>query len=504
MARQARKTSEGPTGATLECVDALLWIGQSYKWVDCGRPQSCAIPFVPVRGDHCFVHEAERRGVSRKIAAVPTWAVPGLTRVFLAHRADQRTADRGRLFGYFVLHRIETLTGDGAPVLPSDVVRARGLASVGNGVLEGFVLRSDTGAPIPKAEVTACRQGDPDGPSYVPTSSDEDGRYRLETKPGEYDLEGWAEGFKRGVVPGVLVVRGRVTKQDLLLEPEREPVDPPHDPPPHEPPHEPPPHEPPHDRGPEPGPGVGGSDGWNGGGDSPEMPITDEALSEHRACSLRLVPGAVYLVDSLAAEVHEAYHAALTDRGLPARAASARGAAEREAIITEGRALFNDEVVKAVHERRAAGGRGPRVPGALVGKVKVRGDLVLFDEPPVVERRPRASFRSVARIAGDDLIGRIVAGESPVRLRFFVEGGKGASLTKSELVAVLAERCGMSLSAAGLLLDTLAELTAEELRGGGKAALRLQHLGTFRWRRSRGEPEHVVFELADELEQLRP
>ena len=305
MAQQAEEAGAGPTAETLECVDALLWIGESYKWVDCGRPQSCAIPFVPVRGDHCFVHEPERRGVSRKIAAVPGWAVPGLTRVFLAHRADQRTAARGRLFGYFVLHRIETLTGDGAPVLTSDVVRARGLESVGKGVLDGFVLRSDDGAPIPKAEVTACRQGDPASRLYVPTSSDDEGRYRLELKPGEYDLEAWAEGFKRGVVPRVLVLRGRVTKQDLLLEPEREPVDPQHDPPSHDPPS----HDPPPDRGPEPGPGVGGTDGWNGGDDLPEMPITDEALSEHRACSLRLVPRAVYLVDSLAAEVHEAFHA---------------------------------------------------------------------------------------------------------------------------------------------------------------------------------------------------
>ena len=160
-------------------------------------------------------------------------------------------------------------------------------------------------------------------------------------------------------------------------------------------------------------------------------------------------------------------------------------------------------MVKAVHERRAAGGRGPRVPGALVGKVKVRAELVLFDDPPVVERRPRASFRSVARVDGDDLIRRIVAGESPVRLRFFVEGGKDASLTKAELVAVLAERCGTSLSAAGLLLDMLAELASEELKSGGKAALRLPGLGTFRWRKRRGAGERVVFEMAEVLESLQ-
>ena len=82
------------------CVDALLWIGSSYPKF------------------RCFVHEAEARGISRRLPSVHRWMVPGLTRIFLVH-GEGLPRDMGRIYGYFVLGRTEVLTTD-----PADVDRS--------------------------------------------------------------------------------------------------------------------------------------------------------------------------------------------------------------------------------------------------------------------------------------------------------------------------------------------------------------------------------------------
>ncbi len=99
-----------PSSALKGCIDGLLWIGSSYKKFLCASRTTCATPFKWGK-PHCFVHEAEWRGISRKLPRIPKWAVPGRTRIFLTYR-DGLSRGSGRIFGYFVLGRLEVLLPD--------------------------------------------------------------------------------------------------------------------------------------------------------------------------------------------------------------------------------------------------------------------------------------------------------------------------------------------------------------------------------------------------------
>lgn len=99
------------------CADGLLWIGQTYEGIHCRSAKSCAIP----TGARCFVHEAKWRGISRKVPHAPRWAVPGKSRIFLVHHGGEKTADPGKIFGYFVLWRVEVLSRLRHPVPSPDV-----------------------------------------------------------------------------------------------------------------------------------------------------------------------------------------------------------------------------------------------------------------------------------------------------------------------------------------------------------------------------------------------
>jgi hypothetical protein len=533
MARPARFDRESAGDVISECCDGLLWIGQSYAWIDCGRETSCAIPDPGILGEHCFVHEAEWRGVSRKIAAPPPWVVPGLTRVFLAHRGDQRRSDLGRLFGYFVLGRVEQLTAAAPVELPQQDVAARGLSSRSRGALEVRVIHSGTGRPVSRATVTA-RPEAPGAREVTPLALSKDGRFRTELEPGGYDLGVSAEGFEPALVQGVRITGCRACKQDVIVKPTEPDL-----------------------REPEqkertrkcPDGTTITTHIWRGGewvrtderceedDDEPgceegsfrldfcpegvivsavcmdgewrptgarcrkDAPVEDEVLAEERSCSLRLRPGAVYLVDSLAAEIHDRFRAALSGTDLRARYRRAANTNARAAVAQEGRDLFNSTAAW-VRGQRAVDGVAPCVPRCLQDKTIVRGDLVQLIDPPVVERRPRASFRSLARIDGDCLIRQIANGEPKARLRLYAARAKGAGMTWADVAAALAERCGTNTATAHAVLTALAALAREELQRDVESSFRLQHLGTFRWRTSRGQPRHLVFDLAEAMRRL--
>ncbi len=79
------------------CFDAMLWVGNaSHQWKTVDE----------------FVKEAQLRGCCRKLPFVPGWMKAGETKVFLAHRDKHGTPNRGSIFGYFVLNRIEIITKD--------------------------------------------------------------------------------------------------------------------------------------------------------------------------------------------------------------------------------------------------------------------------------------------------------------------------------------------------------------------------------------------------------
>ena len=269
----------------MACIDGLLWLGESnhrYRWFDCGGP-TCAIPITPYRGkDHCFVHEAERRGVSRKISHLPAWVEPGRTKIFVAHHAGLGTPYRGKIFGYFTVERID-LIGE-APDNHTGAVRAAGEAPAG---------RSETDSVEPDISRRPQRTRQP--PS--------DPISELIEYITKYWIQEWIEA--RPEMRSTTITR-----------------------------------------------------------------LCDEQDSEHRSCSKRINVGSVYLVDALCAQIDDAW------------------AELRRATPGAGTDVFNELVEQILQLRH----RVAIVPPDLDGEATIRGELVLFDDPPFFEAHPRASF----------------------------------------------------------------------------------------------------------------
>lgn len=370
----------GNRAAEETCIDGLLWIGQTYSGFFCGRSESCVDPERP-QGPHCFVHEADRRGVSRRVPQVPSWAVPGESRIFLAHRGGEQMPWRGRIFGYFVLDRVEV-------VATSDSL-------TGSDGHKGKPTRpSLKGKPV-----NPQRKGKPGEPEPDPEGS----KFRAK--------ECW---------------NGKVIVTHLY-DPRRKEWVPTDEKCPKFP-------EPPQDE------------------DESEddglvfLPDDNEMLAEHRGCSLRANPGAVYLVDGLAAEITDAFAARL-DQG------SIRKRADKQAA----KRLFNELVdqIAPAHAPTA------KVPRRLRGKAHARGELILFDDPPLFEQRPQASFRALAHIDGEQLLEQIAKGVAKPEIHSCRKRARVA--TSREVITVVAERAHANKQFARELLTELSDLAHEEL-----------------------------------------
>ena len=87
--------------------DCLVWVGRSY----------------PTIAD--YIKEAERRGCCRQVPAWPSWVVPGVSRVFLAHHGNSSDRGRGEIFGYYVLAGVDVIVPPGSPppTTPRQILR---------------------------------------------------------------------------------------------------------------------------------------------------------------------------------------------------------------------------------------------------------------------------------------------------------------------------------------------------------------------------------------------
>ena len=94
----------------MSCKDMMIWVGASYYKIDCGFEEvtsECCEYGPRHKVERCYVHEAEYRGCCRKVPNLIPWAVPGETRVFLAHSGGWDEGHHGVLFGYFLFKRFE-------------------------------------------------------------------------------------------------------------------------------------------------------------------------------------------------------------------------------------------------------------------------------------------------------------------------------------------------------------------------------------------------------------
>lgn len=193
----------------------------------------------------------------------------------------------------------------------------------------------------------------------------------------------------------------------------------------------------------------------------------------HRSCSLRFKPGGIYLVDALTADVTDTFNKKLRNSDIWKNYKKARNDAERKAYIEEGNELFK-EILRRFRETRKA---KTKIPSNLIDtdKVELRGELVLFKDQPIFKNHPRASFRGIRRIDGNQLLQQIVDGVSVPEIPYCIKGDSPPILI---IIAKIAKTFKINLSTTKRILEKFIQLFSNELKEKGK--LKVTDFGTFK------------------------
>jgi DNA-binding protein HU-beta len=470
-------------------LDGFIWIGESYKKILCSKiKESCGVPITNER-NKCYVHEAEWRGCCRKVPGIPGWVVPGKTRIFLAHRDKLTSKERGRIFGYFVLERIE-LTKPAQQVIPMEInpVSSWQLKRLENSkkgvkpILEGMVYRVDTGKPIEGVKIAAIHTKTE---KKEKTITGRDGYYKLELEVGRYHISSSTAGFKNGILNGIEVSFDEKSKRDFYLVPAipgecegnrilkkkcpdgaeivthlcrdgvwvatgEECPDLPGTSPDSSRPK-------PSSMPPQP--------------DSFSLPIDITMFETHRSCSLRFKPGGIYLVDALTAAVTDRFNMEMRNTNILENYKRAAADTDRKHLLEEGNKIFKDILLDFRKTRKAK----TSIPSCLKDKAKLRGELVLFTKPLFFENYPQASFKGLRRIDGDDLIGQIAAGAATAAISYYT----GEASVRDLILAQTAKELNYNFAAAERAFNKFIELFKTELKQGPGSKLVLPGFGTF-------------------------
>lgn len=225
----------------------------------------------------------------------------------------------------------------------------------------------------------------------------------------------------------------------------------------------------------------GGAGDPNPGGGYP-IPPDQASLEAERLCGDRSEDGAVYFVDALARTIDSLFSSALeklVDEMLAEDRQTGRKPRTRRRAIAKlqkaparpsrGASVGSEEFDKAV--RRAGSGKleTTKVPKDLKPHVRWEGALVVFEAPyPSFQRIPRAAFRNLLAIDGDELLRRIATAyaggerERIVTLPYHRHPTNGRK-TKAQLIAELAEAKGLDKAFAERIWGAFAEMIAVEL-----------------------------------------
>ncbi|MBN1822296.1 MAG: HU family DNA-binding protein [Prolixibacteraceae bacterium] len=360
--------------------DYLIWIGDSYSRVLCQSSKTCAIPFKK-KPPHCFIHEAEWRGCCRKVPQIPRFAVPGKTRIFLAHRDGLKAKEHGRIFGYYILDSIEIIKGvKNSMLLPLQNFRESkiGDKKVTAQCWDGSRIESKKIINIHSPLLEACPEcmdGETktkkcDNGEYIVTHECKDGEWIktdnkceeefFDCKEFPFKFEECDEGFRLSEI----CIAGEWIQINSKC-PER---------------------------------------------NSPEQTM----FETERACSLRLVPGSVYFVDALTSAITKSFHENLNKEKFLEAYLNAESENEKEAIILKGRDLFIKTILKVKKDRKPT----TEIPPEIADHAELRGEFVLFKNNAVFEKYPQASFKGIMRIDGDMIIEQIAQGTNRINITY--------------------------------------------------------------------------------------
>lgn len=404
----------------MACRDLLIWVGQPkkrsviLKETDGGlEPVYTSSRYSKIDG---YIKEASEMGCCRRIPQLPSWVVPGESRVFLVHKGNHKSIERGSIFGYFIVKRAEYITEQQGPGL---VKPATGQIPWSDYYYSKFIKAA-----------RSCR-----GLANEPTCI----RNKL---PKSLKLN-----FPREVSRGRIKYRRPFPKshyrnkflemlKDILEEYIKE--------------------------------------CWEDFLESYDSRDRDYELVPGElsdgagglACSKRHVPGAVYLVNALYSEITDAFHDKFY-HWLECEGPSKYPSLSREELIAELKkternpnAVYPEEGIELYRQARKE---------VLEKGIPEAGKLILFKQPyPIFQRSPSAAFRGYRRIDGDMLLEQIRNGVKQVTPVIpycsGIEIDPDKPLTKSQLVAHFAKELGLHKATTGKFFIKLSDLAIDQLK----------------------------------------
>ncbi len=364
-------------GNKKKCIDAMIWIGQSYPEILCDQipptdPHSyySEYCYLSPRGKkrRCFVHEAELRGCCRKVPRILEWMTPGKSLIFLVHRDIYKKNKRlkrkgnrscGSIFGYFVLDRIEIITDPRVcenihnKKLPWVQSLVEDIKNDAKEIIEELHLDAVKGTDRKILEKEVRKIFEKRKRNFIKTiGRGKNVEFRSRTRQSWDDAEEIEDilSFLEYLIEKLI---DELIKLLLGLEKvmERE--------------------------------------------KRRNYTIISQEVSESetdRYCSKRLKKGAIYLVDALTATITDEFTKAIGSRNIS---------------VAAGENLFKETVNRVKKNYRTK----TTVPAFLEDKVEIRGELVLFKKIngkyPIFEKKPHASFRTALRVDGEKLLKEI-------------------------------------------------------------------------------------------------
>lgn len=436
--------------------DCLIWIGDTYKTVA------------------KYLTEAESRGCCREVPMWPPWAKPGKTRIFLAHRDGHAGCDRGAVFGYFVLHGVDIV------LTQRDCEEYKKLAA------------EHLKTPRGKTDASSLKR-------FWKTAKGKVNAERL--------LDFWRTRSRGNPLPFTMPHRSGGSRLengvmdfllDFLISCE--------------------------------------SKGHGGYGIS-----TDQtSLEEARYCGVRLGPEgtqvlttddpdrevepkstnphnplSVYFVDQLTRTVDEFFCEFLKE--VIKKASEKSKSRSRSSVIGDLRRIAKKErkprYQRGIPEfqkalRKAATRRTAwlKLPPDLNTCARVRGAMVVFNGPyPFFQRIPRADFKGLIEIDGDELVRRIKrvysrkTKDRKIVLPYYdTRRASHAKSTKEQLNIRLAQKLQTTLTFADTVANGFAELVLSELRT--KQTVTLHDIGTLKVKRKK-QRAVLEFNASDALKR---
>ncbi len=430
----------------MSCSDCLIWVGQSYPTV------------------YKYIKEAEKRGCCRKVPTWPSWAVPGRTRVFLAHRDVSARTDTGSIFGYYLLNGVDVIFSEQDCQALKELRSAYGQSKSPEDARE-LVAFFEERLRLQRLPVGAVS---PNGPAG---GDGEDSR-APRRENGRRDRA--EDAFLDFIL-------------DLLIPCEGPPGRP------------------------------------TGGGGGFVLSDGQTAFEEDRWCNGRELTyhsphytPSLYFVDVLCQQIDALFCALLkelvkkqVEKHRGRGRTTGRGARTPDTAVAR---MTSDQKTRVFRKAckeaaQAFEQKNVRLPKGISWLVERHGALFTFRKPyPIYQRIPQAAFKGLIRLDGDQLLDQVVSyyarcekeGERVNRKVMLPiclgdDGGGNKTATKLELVNRAARELGMDTSLADDVFGWFAALASEELKSRGR--IRLPDIGTLRVKMAQGNKQ-VKFKVS--------